>query len=401
VHVIVIGAGVVGMSTAYYLTERGCSVTVVDRADNVADGASHANGGQLSYSFTDALARPSFIAQLPRLLRGADPGSRIRWSPRLAAWGMRFLSHCTSRRAADNTLALLSMALRSAELMRELRATLDFDFAYRPAGKLVLLADDSELAAASRNTALKRSKGCDVELLDPGAAMALEPALAGLSRPIAGAVYSRNDEVADARLFCEGVRRHLESTGLARFRLGARADGIRVERGRATGVTGTVDERGDAVVVCLGAWSPGLLRTAGVASHIYPVRGYSITLPPGTGAPSVSITSLRDRIVFSRLNGAMRIAGFADFTGFDTGGDAERVRTLAEVARGVLPTAADFAACDARAWGGFRPMTPDGRPRVGASRVPGLFLNTGHGMLGWTLACASASDAADAVMKVH
>jgi D-amino-acid dehydrogenase len=155
---------------------------------------------------------------------------------------------------------------------------------------------------------------------------------------------------------------------------------------------GTV--QADAVIVCLGAWSARLLEPLGIRTNIYPMRGYSITLPPGDNPNSVSITHLADKMVFSRLGEHIRIAGFADFIGFDTGQDLKRSRQLLDTARRVAPALADYDADSIHEWGGFRPMTPDSCPVVGASRIKGLYLNTGHGMLGWTLACVTAHDVA-------
>ena len=157
----------------------------------------------------------------------------------------------------------------------------------------------------------------------------------------------------------------------------------------------------DATVVCLGAWSRDLLKDAGVNAPIYPVRGYSLTLEPGDAAPGVSITCMQHRIVFSRINGSLRIAGFADFGSFDTSNDGDRTQYLRRLAESVAPAAAQYGSADVSAWGGFRPMTPNGQPMVGATSIPGLYMNTGHGMLGWTLACASGFDAAKAVKRLN
>ena len=220
--------------------------------------------------------------------------------------------------------------------------------------------------------------------------------------PVVAAVYSQSDEVADSKLFANGLRHWLEKSGRVTFRFDTTVSEILLQKGRAIGVT--LDDEtitADAVCVCMGAWSNRILRLAGVKPHIYPVRGYSVTLPPCETSPSVSVTALKQRMVFSRINGLMRIAGFADFRGFDTSADRRRTRDLFEQAQQIAPAAAHYDAADAHYWGGFRPMTPNGRPRVGATRVPGLFTNTGHGMLGWTLACASAHDAAAAIARSH
>ena len=397
-RVVVVGAGVIGVTTAYYLSKAGCDVTVIDRADEVADGASHANAGQLSYSFTDALAKPEFVAKIPALLAGRDAGSQMRIAPDLLPWGMRFLTQCTSSRARQSTIAVLKRAMRSAQLLDELSQSVPFDFSHRPAGKLVLLASDEELQSATASSVLKNQYGSDTEILSVGDALRIEPALADINDTFVAAVYSRSDEVADARLFTLRLKEWLENSGKVTFKLGTGVEKIIKSRNQIRSVRLQDDElEADAVVVCTGAWSRSLLQPHGVDPQIYPVRGYSVTLPPGEGAPTVSITALKQRIVFSRLNGCMRIAGFADFKGFSTRDDTSRIDTMIDVAKNYAPLAADYTAKDRHQWGGFRPMTPDGQPRIGATHVDGLFLNTGHGMLGWTLACASGYDVAESI----
>lgn len=401
-HVVVIGAGVIGVTTAYYLSQIGCEVTVVDRANAVAAGASHANGGQLSYSFTDALAKPGFVATIPSLLSGRDTGSQLRLVPALLPWAARFLCQCTSERARQNTVAVLRLAMQSAQRLAELRTTLPFDFAHRAAGKLVLLASTDALRDATATSSLKNEHGCDTRVLSADEAIELEPALAAMRTAIAGAVYSKDDQVADAKSFTEQLTDWLRDSGRVRFMLGHPVAGIQRRGNRVVAVKlagGDVDA--DAAVVCAGAWSSALLQPLGIDPQIYPVRGYSVTLPPGGEAPMISITALQQRIVFSRINGYLRIAGFADFRGFSDKDDTPRIAAMLRVAQDCAPHAADYAAQERHEWGGFRPMTPDGRPRIGKTRVQGLFINTGHGMLGWTLACASGYNVARTVAKRH
>ena len=326
----------------------------------------------------------------------------MRLTPDLVKWGMRFVAQCTTRKARQNTLAVLDIALRSANLLAELRDELDLEFSYRRAGKLVLLSDEAELAGAKASSELKKQRGCETKILSRGEAIDIEPALGDMSEEFVAAVYSEGDDVADSNKFTSALQAWLESSGAAEFRLDSRATRLLTRNGRAYGVATDDDElEADAVVVCLGAWSHDLLRPTGINPHIYPVRGYSITLPPGPSAPAVSMTALRYKLVYSRINGFIRIAGFADFLGYDTDADADRARMLLDSARRLAPGAADYEADDATIWGGFRPMTPDGRPQVGPTRVDGLYLNTGHGMLGWTLACATGLDAAHAVAGSH
>ena len=399
-RVAVLGAGVVGVLTAYYLVRRGHCVTVIEQAGDVASGTSFANAAQLSYSFTDALARPAFVRRIPSLLLDRDPGIRIRSRPGsdFLRWGLAFVRQCTSRRARDNTAAVLQLATRSSALMDELRNALPLEFAYRPAGKLVLLSDRGEMAAARESAELKRRNGCRVEILTRQEAIDVEPSLSSVQDDFIAAAYSAGDAVADARAFTSGLAGWLAENTSCSIRLGERVTSLAISD---EGISGVRTDRGehaaDAVVVCLGCESAGLLRPLKIPVPICPVRGYSVTLPAGAAAPCASVTHPRRRIVYSRINGFIRIAGFADFVDTGTSGDAARIETLLAVARRTAPLAADYEAPERHAWGGFRPMTPDSRPLVGPTRVPGLYLNTGHGMLGWTLACATGHAVAELI----
>ena len=396
-HVVVLGAGVVGITTAYYLSERGHSVTVVDQADEVASGASGGNGGQLSYSFTDAMASPALLAKLPGLISGLDSAFCVR--PPIDSlpvrWGLAFLSQCTSNHARINTLAVLQMAMRSSTLMAKLRSQVPLDFSFRTAGKLVLLSKPSELEAAEDTCVVKRQYGCDVRVITPEQATEIEPALAFISTPVAGAVYSENDEVGNVLSFTSQLGQWLVNNRNTEFQFNTTVHRITTDSGKLSTVeTSNETLRPDAVVVCLGAWSDRVLKPLGIRANIYPVRGYSVTLPAVDKSNSVSITDLGSKMVYSRLGDLIRIAGFADFVGFRTNRDEDRLRTLLDAARNFAPDIADFDVSSANEWGGFRPMTPDSRPLVGPTPVEGLYLNTGHGMLGWTLACVSAHDVA-------
>lgn len=390
----------VGVVTAYYLARRGHAVTVFDRADQVAAGTSFANAGQLSYSFTDALGRPSFIARLPSLLLGRDPGIRVRTKldRDFLRWGLAFLSQCTPARARENTLAVLGLATHSSVLMNDLRSEVPLEFSYRPAGKLVLLSGSAELAAAREAAELKRRHGCNTRILTRSEAIGLEPALSRMQDDFIAAVHSEGDAVADARRFTTELAGWLSrNTGVA-IRLGEPVHAILTTGDAVSGTRSSTGEHpADAVVVCLGCGSGALLRPLNIRAPICPVRGYSVTLPAAPAAPSVSITHLRHRIVFSRIGPDLRIAGFADFVAGDVRQDETRIDALLALGRRVAPHAADYDAGERHAWGGFRPMTPDSRPLVGRTRIPGLYLNTGHGMLGWTLACATGSAVAESI----
>jgi D-amino-acid dehydrogenase len=396
-HVVVLGAGVVGVTTAYYLAERGHSVTVVDRAGSVAAGASAGNGAQLSYSFTDAMASPALLSKIPKMMTGLDPAFYVRppLNSQLICWGQAFLRQCSSHKNRQNTTAVLQLALRSASLMDDLRSRTGLEFSFRQAGKLVMLNGHAAMTDAAKICTLKRQYGCDARVVTFAEAVAIEPALTHMKNKYTGAVYSENDQVGNSLEFTTGLAQWLTLNRGTEFKLDTIVSKIVTRERKLTAVEtdqGTL--QADAVVVCLGAWSNQLLDPLGIRTNIYPMRGYSVTLPAAETSNSVSISDTAYKIVFSRLGDKMRIAGFADFVGYRTEKDQARARVLLETAREIAPAIANFDINSAEEWGGFRPMTPDSRPIIGPSSIEGIHLNTGHGMLGWTLACASGHDAA-------
>ena len=399
-HVVVLGAGVVGVTTAYYLSERGHRVTVVDRADSVAAGASAGNGGQLSYSFTDAMASPALLSKIPKIMIGLDPAFYVRppLNTQLVCWGQAFLRQCSNHQNRQNTTAILQMALRSDNLMAELRKQTLLEFSFRQAGKLVMLGTHAALTEAAKVCTLKRSYGCDARVVTFAEAAEIEPALNHMHNQYTGAVYSENDQVGDSLVFTDGLSQWLTTSRDTQFKLNTTVQKLVTHGGKLAAIeTDQGAIQADAVVVCLGAWSKQLLDPLGIRTNIYPMRGYSVTLPVKETSSSVSISDTAYKIVFSRLGDKMRIAGFADFVGFHTEMDSARSQKLLDTARTIAPAIADYAVDSTGEWGGFRPMTPDSRPLIGPSTIKGIHLNTGHGMLGWTLACASGQDVAEGI----
>jgi len=399
-RVAVLGAGVIGVTTAYYLAERGHSVTVIDRASAVAAETSYANGGQLSYSYTDSLASPAFVLKMPSLLLGLDPAIRVRIVRNLmmVPWGIRFLSQCTTAKATANTVAVLKIALRSAELIEPLRRKLALEFDCKTVGKLILLGTKNDCEAAKKKAALKRQHGCETQVLTRDEVLTKEPSLEHTRHDFAGAVYAEHDQMGDAHAFTQGLSRWLLENRSVRLRLDEEVKHLEVKNGRLHRLVTTKETlKTDAAVVCLGSWSPRLLGPHGIDPMIYPVRGYSVTLPLGRYPPIMSVTNLKHRFLHSRLNDSIRITGFADFVGFDTRRDEHRLSSLLDIAQQLAPEAANYAAAKKHPWGGFRPVTPSGRPCVGPTKIDGLFLNTGHGSLGWTLACATGDAVAAAI----
>lgn len=388
-RVIIVGAGVVGAATAYFVARRGHEVTLVDRHSEPAQGASFANAGQLSYSYTDTLADPRLLRRLPGMLLGRDVGMRILMDFALLPWGARFLWNCTRRRADDNTVRLLQLASESAAALEELLADIPLEFAHRAAGKLLLTSSPQTLAGLQRRAELKRMHGVRIDIVDAADCISIEPALSGWRAKIAGAAYSSDDSAGDALRFTRELCARLSERGACKLELGIEVRLLR-HRGRVIGVEtqhGRIEA--DAVIVCAGVDTTRLLRGTGLCIPIYPLKGYSVTPEPGPQPPQVSLTDLDRKIVFSNLDGRIRLAGLADCVGIDRSVDERRVADLVELGRAVLPESARFDS-PLRAWAGLRPATPSGLPIVGRTAVNGLYLNVGHGALGWTLACGTA-----------
>ena len=401
-HVAVLGAGVVGMTTAYYLVESGHSVTVIDREKCVAEAASHANGAQLCYSFVDAMASPSFAMRIPGLIAGLDPAILVRPSMSLSflKWGVEFLTHCTTDKSEINTVSNLRLALRSAKLLEELREKVPGDFSHRSSGKLVLLGTDQQMENAFRSAELKARHECVVNVISLDEAIDIEPAIEHMTGSYSGAIYSPDDEVGDAREFSMVLEKYLRESGRCEFQLETSIQSIVSEKNKVRSVRtsrGEIDV--DATVISLGVWSANLLKPFGIDPGIYPSRGYSVTLPKGKQTPKIAVTDYGARFVISHIDSGVRVAGFADFVGLSTKADSRRIDALLQVGSRNAPLAADYNAADNNAWGGFRPLTASGCPRTEASKVKGLFLNTGHGSLGWTLACASGDKVAKLVTQ--
>ncbi|KQP20510.1 D-amino acid dehydrogenase [Pseudorhodoferax sp. Leaf267] len=392
-EVCVMGAGIVGLASAYALRQAGHAVTVVDRGP-AGNGASGGNGAQLSYSYVQPLADPSIWRQLPQLLMSTDSPLKLR--PRLDPaqwrWGLAFLAACNASTSRASTAALLDLAARSREAFDAmlLRERLDCDFS--ATGKLVLYPTAEAFAAARRQLALQRALGSAVQhAVSAAECVAIEPALAHYQGRIAGAIHTPSECAADCRKTCDGLHQVLRAQGV-RFELGTEVRGF-VQR--ADAVVALVTARGDlpadAFVLALGPQTPRLARQLGLRLPIYPLKGYSVTLPVGqAAAPRVSVTDSARKTVFARLGDRLRVAGMAELVGEDLRIAPERIATLLASTEALFPGCA--AVPDPRPWAGLRPATPTGLPIVG--RQPGgpsnLWVNSGHGALGFTLAFGTA-----------
>ncbi|SFB63018.1 D-amino-acid dehydrogenase [Rhizobium sp. NFR07] len=399
-EIVVLGAGVVGLTTALALAEDGHQVTVVDAAEGPGAGASSGNGAQLSYLFTDAFSSPALLRKIPSYLTRRDPAVRIRptASWQFARWSCSFLANGSKRRFERNTLRLLDLALESRQRFRSISSRLGFD--HRMSGKLTLYASQAGLRDAEQTISMKRSAGVRQSLLSPREALEIEPALASYAHPIAGALWSPEDEAGDCSLFCRGLRNILEEDYGVSFRFGTRITDIDSDRGRLASIR---TDRGEIAcrraVIALGVDSRRIAARAGIALPIWPLQGYSMTIPALPDAPHVSITDSTRKIVFCRLADRLRIAGVADLGPLDQRFDAQRFSSFAQAAERAFPAAGDYRA-EVNAWTGFRPMTPDNQPIIGVTRLKGLYVNCGHGSLGWTLSMGSAARLASQIREI-
>lgn len=402
-QIIVVGAGVVGLTSAYYLNRAGHQVMVVDRHPEVAAGASFGNGGQLSYSYVAPLAGPGVLPKLPGWLFSRDAPVRLRPAadPDQWRWCLQFALACTRRRSRLTTRALLSLSFASRALMHELiraEPTLEFDF--RHSGKLVLHRDARALRDAVALLAVQRALGCEQEALDADACVALEPALAGVRAQIAGGIHTRSEDTADCLRFCRGLAAILRARGVS-FAMNAPIDTLAVLRGgHVEARSGRSAFEADHLVVAAGADAARLLAPLGLRVPVYPLKGYSLTyaLAPQAAAPTLSVTDFARKVVYARLGERLRVAGMADLDGHASEPDPARLATLHAEAAALFPALFPEPAAarvQASAWSGLRPATPRGTPIVGPTRYRNLWLNVGHGALGFTLATGSAALLAD------
>lgn len=413
-HVTIVGAGLAGLCAAHYLREGGADVTVVERGAGPGLETSYANGALLHPSFTEPWNAPGVLGFLLRNLGREDSPMLLRPSalPSLIGWGLEFVRQSRPERFERNAVANLRLARHSLALMHALRESLRLEYGAYRRGAIALFRDRAGYDAALAWAQRMAPHGLDHTPLDAAATIAREPALAPIAERICGAIYHAEDEGGDAHRFCAELARSLAERGV-RFRHRTSVEGFATRGGRVTavrcrGVAGATDARPDASIDCdavllaAGSHSTPLARTLGIALPVRPVKGYSITVTPSPEAlaPRTPLTDADLHIAVVPLaDGRMRVAGTAEFAGYDTTLHPARVANLLRLLRRLYPEVMrEVRDADVVPWTGLRPMCADGVPLIGATRVPNVYLNTGHGHLGWTLAAGSGRLAADAVL---
>ncbi len=396
--VIVLGSGLLGVTTAYELSKRGYEVTVIDRQKQSGGETSFANGGQLSYSHGEPWASPSVLAKLPKWVFKED--APLVFKPRadlpMIKWGLQFLRNCTKARADVNCVNILRLGLYSKQKMEELIRDTNVQFDYSAKGVLHIFGSDKEFDHAKVQNDFQEKFGCQQRVLTRAETLALEPALAKTQRPIVGGIHSHMDASGDAFLYCNNMAKYLTEKYNVKFEYGHTIESLRTQGDTISAVVTDQGElTADLYVMAMGSYSPLLLRPLGINLPIYPMKGYSITIEANDDCPHLSITDGTYKIVYSRLGGRLRVAGTAEFAGHNHDINEARITPIVKAASALFP-GANWSG-EIQKWACLRPSTPDGPPIMGPSTYHNLFLNTGHGTLGWTQAAGSAAIVADII----
>jgi D-amino-acid dehydrogenase len=405
VRVLVIGCGLAGVTCAWFLRQHGAEVTVIDRGAAAASETSHANGSMMTPSLADPWNAPGVLGALLRAIGRDDAAMvlRLRALPSLLRWGAGFLRHATAARFRAAFFDNAGLARYSQQVMQRLLQAVPLDFEYAPDGTIKVFRDAAAFTAAQDTAAwLQASLAIPSRRLDRAALLELEPALAASIDGFVGGLHFVEDEVGNAQQFCEALRREAAAAGVD-FRFGETLQTVARPAGRiAAVITDKGRHEADAFVLAAGSYSWPLGRHFGITVPVRPAKGYSLTVPLAAGEPvprrAVVDEALHAAVV--PLGGTrLRVAGTAEFAGFATQPSPGRVDNLRGLLRQVYPDVATDGK-DIQPWCGLRPMTMDGRPLVGRTAVANLFLNTGHGALGWTHACGSGKALADLICGV-
>ena len=396
-HVLILGSGVIGTTMAYYLARDGHQVTVVDRQPGAALETSYANAGEVSPGYSAPWAGPGVPLKAIKwmLMHHSPLVIKPMLDPAMWRWGLSMLRNCTESRYRVNKARMVRLAEYSRDCLKELRTATGIAYDERAQGTLQLFRTQKQLDGVGKDVDILRQYGVPFQVLEGDAYLEYEPALALVKHKFVGALRLPGDETGDCFKFTQELARMAESHG-ARFRFGVNIEAI--ERAGDT-ISGVRTDAGvltaDRYILALGSYSPLLAKPLGIDLPIYPVKGFSITVPIDDAAmsPESTIMDESHKVAVTRLGARIRVGGTAQFSGFDLRLDQARRGTLEFVANDLFPKGGDVSR--AEFWTGLRPMTPDGTPIVGATRFPNLLLSTGHGTLGWTMAAGTGRVIAD------
>ncbi len=402
--VAVLGSGIIGTATAWWLNQAGHDVVVVERRRGPALETSRANGGQISVSYSEPWANPHTLLKVLKWLLRSDAPMAFR--PRLDVhqwlWCAAFLRECLPKRLPANIRAMVAMSEYSLETLKAMRAELGIEYAHQSRGILNFYRSAADFEASQEAAGLMRDYGLDRRIVNVAEILEIEPALAGVQGMLVGGDYTQGDESGDVYMFTVGLADKARQAGVE-FRFDCDitrldAAGGQVQAVELVGTDGRFERlTADAYVAALGCWTPQLVRPLGVSCPVYPAKGYSATFPvlDSERAPFVSLTDSANKVVFSRLGERLRMAGMAEIGGYSRGLNTSRCERLTQLARELFPSALDFDNVDY--WSGLRPSTPSNVPLIGRTQVGRLYLNTGHGTLGWTMGVGSGKALADII----
>ncbi|WP_342727375.1 D-amino acid dehydrogenase [Bradyrhizobium sp. B097] len=395
--VLVLGSGVIGVTSAYYLARAGHEVTVIDRQPKPALETSFANAGEVSPGYSSPWAGPGVPVKAVKwlLMKHGPLVIRPKLDPVMWLWLLKMLRNCTTSRYAVNKSRMIPIAEYSRDCLQALRNDIGIRYDERAQGTLQLFREQAQFDRTGDDIAVLKQYGVPFEVLDREGCIKAEPALAGVKQKFAGGLRLPHDETGDCHMFTQALALEAEKIGV-RFNFNVGIDGLNADATRITGVATSAGlMTADAYVLALGSYSPHLVRPLGISLPVYPVKGYSITVPikDASGAPESTVMDESYKVAITRLGDRIRVGGTAEISGYSTKLYDARRATLDHSLTDLFPRGGDLP--KATFWCGLRPMTPDGPPVIGATRFANLHLNTGHGTLGWTMACGSGRVLAD------
>ncbi|MEH6489154.1 D-amino acid dehydrogenase [Hyphomonas oceanitis] len=396
--VVVLGAGVVGVTTAYYASVAGHDVTVIDRQSGPALETSFANAGEISPGYAAPWAAPGIPLKALKwlLMEHAPLVVQPRPDPAMISWGLRMLRNCTPQRYAINKARMVRLSTYSRAMLQALRETEAIEYDHRTLGTLQLFRTHAQLDSAEMDIGVLKGEGVNFELLDAEGCRQIEPGLRKAETPIVGGLRLPADETGDCFKFTQALAAIAEQRGV-HFMWNAPIEKLERQGNRVSVRVAGNSINADAFVLACGSWSPVLARPIGLHLPVYPVKGYSITVPVGDdqSAPQSTLLDETYKVAITRLGDRIRVGGMAELAGFDRSLNPRRQRTLEHSLLSLFPQATEST--ERSFWSGFRPMTPDGTPLIGKTGFDNLYLNTGHGTLGWTMSCGSARVVADLI----
>ncbi|MFK4505373.1 D-amino acid dehydrogenase [Bradyrhizobium daqingense] len=395
--VLILGSGVIGVTSAYYLARAGHEVTVVDRQPEPALETSFANAGEVSPGYSSPWAGPGVPVKAIKwlLMKHGPLVVRPKLDPVMWVWLLKMLRNCTSARYAVNKSRMIPIAEYSRDSLRDLRRDIGIQYDERAQGTLQLFRYQAQLDGTAEDIAVLKQYGVPFEVLSREGCIAAEPALGAVKEKFVGGLRLPQDETGDCHMFTQALAKHAEALGV-KFMFNTGIDRIVTDGARVSGVATSAGLlQADAYVLALGSWSSCLLAPLGISLPVYPVKGYSITVPikDASGAPESTVMDESYKVAITRLGNRIRVGGTAEISGYsDKLYDARRA-TLDHSLTDLFPRGGDLS--KATFWSGLRPMTPDGPPVIGPTHYVNLHLNTGHGTLGWTMSCGSGRVLAD------